>query len=191
MHSACRMIALCGLLANLGYPQTISPTAAQLEAFENFASKPTAHITRSKETGRIDTDQAHAVITALVAEDAAQTPQQMRGIRIDLRGEDVKDQVYTSEEFLERLIKALDEISSGMPYFLRQSSEHPSGNSCFGSGVFWVQSGHAFSASQCIFGNSSGLSVSTGRHNGIRFTGLDPSPFTAAIARARDELKQR
>ena len=170
-----------------GANRSPSPTVSQLEALEHFASKPTAQVTWSKEVGRIDTDQAHAVIIALVVVDASQTPRQMRGIRIDLTSADAKDQVYTSEDLLERLIKALDAISNGLPGFYPRARVS---NACFGSGIFWLQGGHALSASQCVFGDWSGLSVSSGRH-GFRFTGLNPAPFAAAIARARDELKQR
>lgn len=184
MHSVDRVIACLPLLLGIVYAQPEQPTAAQLEAFERFASKPTAKITWSKEVGRIDTDQAHAVITAIVVEDATQTPGKMRGVRIDLSDGDLKDRLYTSEEYLDRLISALDEISMGAPFFLARVR---SSNSCHGSGTFWLQPGHAFNASQCVFGNWSGLSV----NNSFRFTGLDPSPFASAIARGRDEVKRR
>src|SRR5260370_18070324 len=94
-----------------------APTQLRLSSKLWFASKPTAQVAWSKEVERIDTDQAHAVITALVLEDRTQTPRQMRGVRIDLTGPNLKDQVYTSEDLLGRLIQALDEISNGLPLF--------------------------------------------------------------------------
>jgi hypothetical protein len=191
MHSNWRAIAFCSFLVNVGFGQTAPPSAAQLEAFENYVGKPTARITWSKETGRIDTDQAHAVITAIVVQDAVQAPHQMRGIRIDLTAGNVKDRVYASEEFIPRLITALDGMSNSMPQSFNQSSARASANHCFGSETFWLQEGHAFSASQCVFGDWRGLSVNTGRSSLFRFTAIDSSPFAAAIARARDELKQR
>src|SRR5687767_11009672 len=48
-------------------------------------------------------------------------------------------------------MKALDEISNGLPLFLSRA-QRPDGNSCFGSGLFWLQRGHAFYAFQCSFG---------------------------------------
>jgi hypothetical protein len=177
MHSACRAIAISALAMPL-----FSQTASQLEAFEHYAKQPTAQVTWSKEVGRIETDQAHAIITALVIEDATQTPKQMRGVRIDLSEGDKKDQLYTSEEYLDRLIKALNEITDGLPRFLAQGQT----NGCFGSGVFWQQQGHAFSASQCVTRTFEGLSVSGGFH----FPGAIPAPFAGAVERGREELKR-
>ena len=117
MYSPPRVIAFCGFILTIGYGQNTNPTASQLEAMERFASKPTAQVAWSKEIDRIDTDQAHAVITALGLDDRTQTPQQMRGVRIDLTGANLNDRVYTSEDLLERLIRALDEISNGPPDF--------------------------------------------------------------------------
>ncbi len=110
----------------------------------------------------------------------------MRGIQIDLTDGDVKDEVYTGDEFLGRLIEALDEISHGLPRFLAQS--HSRG--CFGSGVFWQQEGHAFSASYCTFPDWEGLTVGTGSAS-FRFPRVLPSLFAGAIARGRDELKRQ
>src|ERR1700687_6203693 len=135
MYSACRVIAFSGALLTMGYGQSTNPTASQIEALERFASKPTAKVTWSKEIERIDTDQAHAVITALVLEDRTQTPRQMRGVRIDLTGSNLKDRVDTSEDLLDRLIRALDEISNSLS--LLSSSTATGRSTCFGSGIFW------------------------------------------------------
>ena len=148
MHSACRAIAFCGLLltlGDLGYGQSAKPTASQLEALERFAKQPAAKVTWSREVDRIEADQARAVVTALIVEDAAEPPKRVRGVRIDLVDGNAKDQVYASEEHLERLIKALDEISNGLPSFLARAV--PGERGCFGSGEFWMQQGHALSAS--------------------------------------------
>jgi hypothetical protein len=156
---------------------------------EKFAGKPTAHIVWSKEVTQIDAGEGHSVITALIVEDTTQTPRQMRGVRIDLNSEPNKDRVYTSEEHLDRLIKALEEISAGLPRFLESS--RLSARSCFGSGIFWQQEGHALNASACQFGDWFGLAVTAGGQPTYRFTGLHPSVFATAIARARDELKKQ
>jgi hypothetical protein len=187
MGSVRRGLAFFGLALALGFGQRIiQPSAAQIEALERFAQRPTAQITWSKEVGRIDTDRGHAVITALIVEDATQTPPQMRGIRIDLADGDVKDQVYTSEALLHRLIMALDGITNGLPRF--QSEGHTRG--CFGSGIFWQQPGHAFNASACTFPEWAGLSVGTGTAK-FQFTGIQPELFAGAIARGRDELQKQ
>ena len=190
MYPACVLLVFGGLLLNIGVAQVNAPTASQLVEMELFSTRPSAHVTWSKEVERINSDQAKAVITALIVEDGGQTPRQMRGIRIDLASQDIKDQVYVSEAFLERLINALDEISAGMGSFLSR----PGGSSrCFGSAAFlsaFREGAHVFHASQCSMRDGwFGLSVSTGAA-AFRFSGLDPAPFASAIARARDELKQ-
>jgi len=187
MYPACILLVFCGLLLNA---QVNSPTASQLAEMERFSTQPTARVTWSKEVERVTSDQTKAVITALIVEDGAQTPRQMRGIRIDLASQNMKDRVYVGEAFLERLIDALHEISAGIGSFLSR----PGGSSrCFGSAAFLAafrEGAHVFHASQCSMADGwFGLSVSTGAAT-FRFSHLDPSPFASAIARASDELKQ-
>jgi hypothetical protein len=189
MHSAYCVLAF-GLLLNVGVAQVTSPTASQLAAMERFATQPTARVTWSKEVERIDGAQSQAVFTALIVEDREQTSRQVRGIRIDLTKQNVKDRVYVSEDFLERLIRALDEISEGMGSSV---GSYSGGSRCFGSCAFLsaVREGaHFFHASQCSMEDGwFGLSVTTGATT-FRFSNLNPKPFASAIARARDELKQ-
>src|SRR5437660_1333820 len=66
---------------------------------------------RSSEVGRIDSKEAHAVITVVIVEDTAQPPDRMRGIRVDLSKGDRRDVVYLGEETLPAYRDALDEIS--------------------------------------------------------------------------------
>jgi hypothetical protein len=184
MRFAATLLACCCALSG----QTAErPTAAQLEAFEHFLKQPTAKVTWSKEVARIDSESAHAVVTALIVEDGKE---RKRGVRIDLAEGDRKDSVYAGEDLLARLIGALDEIGTGLPAW--HAREGARGNGCFGSGAFWLQEGHTLSASQCVTQDWSGLSVGTGEGGrSFRFTGLDPAPFAAAVAKARDALKQQ
>ena len=186
MRPAVRIITLFGLGLATGFSQSNQPTISQIEAMENFAERPTSQVIWSKEVGRLDSDQAHAVITALILRDATQSPQQMRGVRIDLTEGNQEDHVYTSQEHLGRLVQALDEISEGWPRYVKRIQ----GQGCFGSGVFWQQEGHAFSASQCVLNRWEGLSVGTGAES-FRFTGVTSSRFADAFTRCRDELKQQ
>jgi len=190
MRPAFRIIAPCivvfGLALGAGFGQSNHPTISQIEAMENFAERPTSKVIWSKKVGRIDSDQAHAVITAMILQDATQSPQQVRGLRIDLTEGNQEDHVYTSEEHLGRLIQALDEISEGWPRYVKRIQ----GQGCFGSGVFWQQEGHAFSASQCVLNRWEGLSVGTGAGS-FRFTGVSSSLFAGAITRGQDELKHQ
>jgi len=105
------LIALLGLLLGLGRAQVNPAPRFQPTPLEAFAKQPTSHIAWSNEAGRIDSREAHAVITALVVEDTAQPPDRMRGIRIDLADQDGKDQVYLGEEILGAFKDATDQIS--------------------------------------------------------------------------------
>jgi hypothetical protein len=188
MRSAFRVMALCGLVLDMGFSQTTQPTTSQLEALEHFAKQPTAQVTWSKEVGRIDTAQAHAIITALIVDDATQTPRQMHGISIDLIEGELRDRIYASEDLLDRLIRALDGITDAWPRWLSQVQTR----GCLGSGEFWQQQGHTLAVAQCAgtdWEGFSGLSIGTGTTN-FRLPGVNPALLAGAIARGRDELKR-
>jgi hypothetical protein len=188
MHSACRVVAFCGLLLSPGVAQDQSPTASQVAAFESFAGQPGARIAWSREIARIGADEVRAVVTALAVEDSS--GRRMRGIRIDLSQPDLQDRVYVAEEFLGRLLGAMDDVSAGM----ERLSRSPFPSRCVGSGAFLSalrQGAHVFHASQCAMADGwFGLSVETGTAS-FRFTDLGPAPFAAAFARSREELKDR
>ena len=148
MRSSCRVVVVFSLFVSLGFGET-----------------------------RIDTDQAHAVITAVVKDDGT------RGVQIDLSNKDSKEQVFLKEESLDRTIKGLDDIAFTAPLVLPRLAGR-TGNFCFGSGEF-SKSDLSFTASQCVFGDWSGLSVN-GR---FKFTGIDATPFASKLALAREELK--
>jgi len=61
--------------------QTHVGMALQPTPLEAFAGLPATHVAWSQEVGRLDTTEAHAVVTALILEDTAQPPDRMRGIR--------------------------------------------------------------------------------------------------------------
>lgn len=195
MQVAYRTIALLGLVLNIGFSQVRPETVSRLEALERFSKSPTARVTWSKEVGRINSSEAQAVVTALIVEDSAQTPRQMRGVRLDLTSGGSKDQVYADEDLLTRVKKALDEVTNVMGLFFGDMSRGwPSGNSsCYGSCEFlqeFREGAHILHASQCVGDRFSGLAVSTGKM-GFHFPNQDPSAFAAAIGRAKEELNQR
>ena len=194
MRFCCRLFALAGFLVPVGYAQPSSPTAVQLEAFEHFADRPTTRVAWSKEIGRIETDQARAVITVLIVEDAADRAERMRGIRIDLTQGGLRDRLYTSEDHLERLIYAMEQIPTAMARSDRsQGAGAP--NVCTGSEVFWLQRGHAFYASSCVYTGWSGLQVTGDAWRDepsryFNFTNTAPEDFTELPVAARDELEE-
>jgi hypothetical protein len=152
---------------------------------------PATHIAWSNEVGRLDTAEAHAVVTALILEDTAQPPDRMRGVRIDLRNRDSEDQVYLGEETLAVYKNALDEITRSVN--LSAKDVAPGGCEYFGAEVFWygykIPRVHALTAAQYFKFDSSGLSVSAFKHTEFRFPHQDASQLSVAIAAAIDQLK--
>jgi hypothetical protein len=179
-----------------GQNQTPSLQPTPLEA---FAALPATRVAWSNELVRIDSSEAHAVVTALILEDSAQPPDRMLGIRIDLFSADSKDKVYLGEETLGVYKNALDEIAMEAT---RQRNEGtardnltPEGTSYVGAGVFWyadrVPRVHALSAAHYFGPDSSGLYVHAFKGIGFRFPNQDACQLSLAIGRAMQELKNR
>ena len=170
--------------------------ALQPTPLEAFAGLPATRIAWSQEVGRLDTPEAHAVVTVLILEDTAQPPDRMRGVRIDLRNRDSKDQVYLGEDTLGAYTNALDEISQTTPGFRNtaRDSVAPGGTSYLGAGLFWYGDNtprvHALSAAYYFAPDSEGLCLSAFKEPEFRFPDQDASQFSAIIARAIDQLKK-
>src|ERR1700730_17104776 len=124
MKSIASVIALCSLFLSVGYAQINRPPSLQPTPLEAFARQPATHVAWSKEVGRLDSREAHAVVTVLILEDTAQPPDRMRGIRIDLSGLDSRDEVYLGEETLGAYKKALDKISQTTPGFRKTARDN-------------------------------------------------------------------
>ncbi len=184
------VFVLSGAQTKVSIAPALQPTP--LEAFAGFSA---THVAWSNEVGRLDSIEAHAVVTALILEDTAQPPDRMRGIRIDLRSRDSRDQVFLGEETLAVYKSALGEISQGAPRFRNEYAKAPGGLGYLGACVFWyghnVPRVHTLSAAYYIAPDSSGLSLSAFKDAEFRFPGHDSSQLSAAIARAMDQLKQR
>ena len=175
--------ALAACFATFAAGQSPHPTASQLEAFERFAETSTARVIWSRETGRIDTDRARAVVTTLTVEVTENGNHRMRGVRIDLTEGDRKERIYTSEKHLDRAIAGLAQVA--------KFSEMPLENSdapiiCRGSELFWMQEAPAFTASECTSADWFGLVV----HNNFNFTNEVAEDFAEVLVAARDELKK-
>jgi hypothetical protein len=84
MKSIANLIGLCFVLLAVGrtqIPRAPSPLPTALEA---FARQPATHVVWSGEVGRLDSREAHAIVTFLVLENSAQPHDRVGGIRIDL-----------------------------------------------------------------------------------------------------------
>jgi len=194
MKSIVSAIAFCCLSLGVALAQVDAPLSLQPTPLEAFAHQPTTHVTWSKQVGSLDSREAHAVITALVLEDAAQPPDRLRGVRINFSSPDSIDEVYLGEETLGMYKSALDEISRTIPGSRKGARENlaPGGTSCLGACVFRSDKPprvHTLSAAYCFAPDSEGLSVSTFKQALFRFPDQGPSRLSAAIALAIDELR--
>jgi hypothetical protein len=196
MKPAGSVIVLFGCLLSLGQAQVNPSSRFQPTPLEAFAKQSTSHIAWSNETGRIDSRDAHAVITALVVEDAAQPPDRLRGIRIDLSDQDGKDQVYLGEETLRAFKDATDQISRDAAHGCAwNSSGTCPPTAIVGAALFWyadrTPSVHTLSAAHYFRQGSSGLVLETIGVGRFWFPDQDAAQLSAAIARAMEQLKQR
>ncbi len=197
MNLANGMVTCVVLLLSIGQGGANTGATLQPTPLEAFAQLPATHVAWSSEVGRIDSSEAHAIVTALILEDTAQPPDRMRGMRIHLSSGDSQDDVYLGEETLGVYKNALDQISMDA---VRERSQGTSranltagGTSYVGAEVFWYADKparvHALDATYYFGPESSGLSVDAFRRVGFRFPDQDPSRLSAAIAAAMDQLK--
>jgi hypothetical protein len=199
MKSALGVIACVVLLSRIAQGQANPSPALQPTPLEAFASLPATHVAWSREVGRLDSTEAHAIVTALTLEDTAQPPDRMSGVRLDLSTENARDQVYLGEETLGAYKNALDEITTSVSHELSAGTIRGqivvNVTRCVGARLFWyadkVPRVHALDAAYCFAQDSSGLSLSAFNQTDFRFPGQDSAQLSAAIAAAMGQLKAR
>jgi hypothetical protein len=190
------LVVLLSVLPVAGQAQTVAASTPQPTPLEAFAKQTGSRVAWSSEAGRIDSRDAHAVITALVVEDDAQPPDRLRGVRIDLSDQDGKDQVYLGEETLPAFKNAFDEISQSAAHGCASNSGDVCPPNLFvGAALFWygdrVPSVHTLTAAHYFRQGSTGLVLQTIGVGRFWFPDQDASRLSAAMTRAMDQLKQR
>lgn len=190
------LIALLALLPAASQAQAVAGAAPQPTPLEAFAKQKASRVAWSGEVGRVDSRDAHAVITALVLEDNAQPPDRLRGVRIDLSDQDGKDQVYLGEETLPAFKNAFDEISQSAAHGCASNSGDICPPNLFvGAALFWyadrVPNVHTLTAAHYFRQGSTGLVLQTTGVGRFWFPDQDASWLSAAVVRAMDQLKQR
>jgi len=195
MKSFLSVVTCVVFFLSIGQSQVNPPPSLQPTPLEWFARQSATHVAWSDEVGRLDSTDAHAVVTAIILEDTAQPPDRLRGIRIDLANQSTKDAVYLDEETLGVYKKALNEISHGAPQARNMYAKTviPGGVGYFGAEVFWYQSRvasvRALDAAYYFTSDSSGLALNAGKNAEFRFPNQDPLQLAASIERATDQLK--
>jgi hypothetical protein len=169
-----------------------SASALQLTPLEEFSRRPTARMVWSQAIARIDSDESHAVVTAVVFDDSADPKGRMSGVRVDLVNATGSDQVYIAESALELVRSALEEIAMGIDVERAQQSDTPF--RYLGAALFWHPNGprvHELNPAFYISPNSSGLSISTYGAEEFRFPNRSPAQLATALADAVQKLKSR
>ena len=188
MKTAVIAVALFGFLLNIGRVQQ-KPTSLQPTKMEAFAGQPAAHVTWSKEIGKIESDEARVIVTALSIEAAVPDIRRMCGIRIELTSRKARDQVYIEQAELDTLKKALEEIESGIDGFRKERRTSP--YRYLGAAEFWHPhlKVHTLNAAYYIAPDSSGLSLSAYKGEEFRFPNHRLSELAKVVGTAIAELK--
>jgi hypothetical protein len=165
----------------------------QPTALEAFVQQPDVRMVRSTEVGRIDAADTHAVVIAIIVEDAQAVPRQMKGLRINLSNPAAKDQIYLEEARLEPVKKALDEIER----YRHRVLERPAvqGTRYLGAEEFWrpYERVHTLDAAYYILRDgSSGLSLRANKEKEeFRFPDHRPLELASILMRGIELLKDR
>ncbi|MGH9629065.1 MAG: hypothetical protein ACRD7E_12145 [Bryobacteraceae bacterium] len=101
-------IVFCAVVPTIGSAQSAASSPSVLE---QALKQPDARVTSSKQIGRFDDGESHAVFTVLVVSDSTRQDRKTRGVRIDFSGSGWKRVVYLDDHHLEPLKKVLDQLT--------------------------------------------------------------------------------
>jgi len=187
MKAVVATVLYCALLAVTASSQSVGSEPSPMEA---FASHQGVRTTWSNEVARWEQDGTRLVLTAVVLEDSTR---KIRGVRVDLSGENAKDQVYLDEQATERARLALVEISDAVTL-----AGIPGGpNSCMGAKEFWAPYGwpwnkyHELNVNFCGDSKNRVLVLQgRGKPGSFCFPGKSPTVLAEILATAMQKLKQ-
>jgi hypothetical protein len=187
-------LVIFSCLLGIGNAQVDPASAVQPSPFEKLLRQPDPRIIWSQETGRLDSSESHAVVTALVVvEESTQPSRRLRGVRIHLSRKGAEGDVYLEERVLEKVRKGFDQITMGIQHGVNPNSAVMS---VIGS-CEWRDTGlpDPFPVSYIVAdwnrGTSithlywSGLVVSPPNLPAFEFPDQKALPFAEAIGRAR------
>jgi hypothetical protein len=75
------------------------------------AQRPDTHTIHSKEVGRLDSRDAHAVFTALILEDSSAPSKRVGGVRIDFSWADKRGTMYIGQDLLQPQKEIFDRLT--------------------------------------------------------------------------------
>ncbi len=175
------------LLASFAPGQVATPSVLPPSAFEAFARRPEAHFTWSKEIGRLDGRDSHAVVTALVLEDSTSQLKRMRGLRIDFSWADQRSAIYVGENLLQPEKKIFDQLTADVGRVnLYRGTLAYLGSCAFrdNPGVYPLVADLNYSGPE-----SPALRIFGPRGEQIMFPGLTPLQLSKVLGDAIDELR--
>ena len=188
MKAVVATVLYCALLAVTASSQSVGSEPSPMEA---FASHQGVRTTWSNEVARWEQDGTRLVLTAVVLEDSTR---KIRGVRVDLSGENAKDQVYLDEQATERTRLALVEISDAVTLAGIPGAD---GCSCMGAKEFWPlynwpwNKYHELNVDFCGPSKNRALVLhGRGRAGSFRFSGKSPTVLAEILATAMQKLKQ-
>jgi hypothetical protein len=100
-----------GIFIGIAAGQVNSQQAAKPSALATVARQREARVIWSKELGRLEGGQAHAVFTALIVEDSTQHSKRPRGVRVDLTWPAGEGAIYIDEALLQPQQKIFDDLT--------------------------------------------------------------------------------
>jgi hypothetical protein len=104
-------VALCFLFVIVGQAQTKPAPSLQPTPLEAFARQPATHIAWSKEIGRFDSSEAHAVVTALILEDTAHFAPHSEGVSLSaLKKAEFRFPKQDPSQFSAAIALAIDQL---------------------------------------------------------------------------------
>ena len=180
-------VSYCVLLAVTTSSQSVGSEPSPMEA---FASHQGVRTTWSNEVARWEQEGTRLVLTAVVLEDSAG---KFQGVKVDLSGENARDQVYLDEQATERTRLALVEISDAIAL-----TGMPGASSCMGAKEFWPlyhwpwNKYHELNVDFCGDSKNPVLVLhGRGKAGSFRFHGKRPSVLAEILATAMQKLKQQ
>jgi hypothetical protein len=178
---------LFALLASFAPGQVATPSVLPPSAFEAFARRPEATFTWSKEVGRLDSRDSHAVVTALVVEDSTSQLKRMRGLRIDFSWAGQRSAIYVGESLLQPEKKIFDQLTVDVGRVnLYRGTLAYLGSCAFrdNPGVYPLVADFNYSGPE-----SPALRIFSTAGEQIMFPGLTPHHLSQVLGNAIDELK--
>jgi hypothetical protein len=171
------------LLAGSGLAQISSPPAEN--ALATLAQQSGTQVTWSKEVGRLESGESHAVFTALTVEDSNQPSRHARGVRVDLSWTNGKSTLYLDEIKLQPEKKIFDHLARDA----RGSQDGTRGfvGSCEfrnNPGVYPLKADFEYSGPE-----APALGIFSSAEDQILFPGLTPAHLATVLGKAINELK--